>query len=87
MKLRPEKYGKYWSDVSVSADWNCTRTKPGLPTEVHHVLKLCDLNKPGQRKKPLWAKIMAARRRKTLVVCIKCHMKIHKFRPAKNRER
>ncbi|WP_118987949.1 HNH endonuclease [Photorhabdus sp. CRCIA-P01] len=57
------------------------------PFEVHHVRKLCDLNKPGQRKKPLWAKIMAARRRKTLVVCVKCHKEIHKFRPTKNREK
>ncbi len=45
--------------------------------EVHHIRKLADLNRPGQRDKPLWVKRMAARRRKTLVVCRKCHEEIH----------
>jgi group II intron reverse transcriptase/maturase len=45
--------------------------------EVHHVRKLADLNKPGQRDKPRWIQIMAARRRKTLVVCRPCHEAIH----------
>ncbi len=46
--------------------------------EVHHICKLADLNKPGRRKKPLWIERMAARRRKTLVVCPKCHDEIHR---------
>ena len=46
--------------------------------EVHHIRKLADLNKPGRRKKPLWIERMAARRRKTLVVCPKCHDEIHR---------
>src|SRR5262249_8453008 len=33
--------------------------------EVHHVRKLADLNRPGEKEKPLWVKRMAARRRKT----------------------
>ncbi len=45
--------------------------------EVHHVRKLADLEKPGRREKPIWVKQMAARRRKTLVVCRKCHEAIH----------
>ena len=45
--------------------------------EVHHIRKLADLQKPGRREKPAWVKQMAARRRKTLVVCRKCHEKIH----------
>jgi hypothetical protein len=45
--------------------------------EVHHIRKLADLEKPGRREKPLWVKLMAARRRKTLVVCRKCHEAIH----------
>ena len=45
--------------------------------EVHHIRKLADLEKPGRREKPVWVKQMAARRRKTLIVCRKCHEKIH----------
>ena len=45
--------------------------------EVHHIRKLADLEKPGRREKPVWVKQMAARRRKTLVVCRKCHEQIH----------
>jgi group II intron reverse transcriptase/maturase len=45
--------------------------------EVHHVRKLADLNRPGQKEKPPWVKQMAARRRKTLVVCRRCHDEIH----------
>ena len=45
--------------------------------EVHHSRKLADLEKPGRREKPIWVKQMAARRRKTLVVCHKCHEAIH----------
>jgi hypothetical protein len=44
--------------------------------EVHHIRKLADLNKPGRRPKPEWMKVMAARRRKTLVVCQPCHAAI-----------
>ena len=46
--------------------------------EVHHVRKLADLSRPGQGDKPLWVKRMAARRRKTLVVCQHCHHEIHR---------
>jgi len=40
--------------------------------EVHHIRKLADLH-GGSR----WEKVMAARRRKTLVVCRTCHDRIH----------
>jgi group II intron reverse transcriptase/maturase len=40
--------------------------------EVHHIRKLADLRGGSQ-----WEKIMAARRRKTLVVCRACHDSIH----------
>lgn len=40
--------------------------------EVHHIRKLADL-----KGKSPWEKVMAARRRKTLVVCQKCHQQIH----------
>ena len=47
------------------------------PVHMHHVRKLADLEKPGRGPKEEWQKIMAARKRKTLAVCEKCHIKIH----------
>jgi hypothetical protein len=49
--------------------------------EVHHVRHLRDLRRHGQRPKPRWVQVMAARRRKTLVVCRACHEDIHAGRP------
>ena len=46
--------------------------------EVHHIRKLADLKCYGQSDKPEWVEIMSARRRKTLVLCSKCHHDIHK---------
>ena len=48
-----------------------------VDVEVHHIRALRDLNVKGQREKPKWVQIMAARKRKTLVVCRMCHMNIH----------
>ena len=45
--------------------------------QVHHVRALRDLNVKGRREKPKWVQVMAARRRKTLVVCRPCHLKAH----------
>ena len=45
--------------------------------EVHHIRALRDLNVKGQREKPKWVQVMAARRRKTLVVCRPCHLNAH----------
>lgn len=45
--------------------------------EVHHIRKLADLNVEGRPEKPAWVKRMAARRRKTLVVCQDCHDALH----------
>jgi group II intron reverse transcriptase/maturase len=53
--------------------------------EVHHIRKLADLNKPGRKERPAWAKEMAARHRKTLVVCRDCHEAIHAGRPTRQR--
>jgi len=44
--------------------------------QIHHVRALADLTQPGQPQ-PRWAKVMAAIRRKTLVVCDGCHDLIH----------
>ncbi len=52
--------------------------------QVHHIRKLADLEKGG-RERPRWVKIMAARRRKTLVVCHLCHQAIHAGQPIRRR--
>jgi group II intron reverse transcriptase/maturase len=49
--------------------------------EVHHIRKLADLNRPGRRERPAWVRLMAMRRRKTLVICRRCHEDIHAGRP------
>jgi group II intron reverse transcriptase/maturase len=46
-------------------------------TEVHHIRKLADIDRPGRRPKTRWEKIMSARKRKTLAVCGDCHDAIH----------
>jgi len=53
--------------------------------EVHHIHKLADLNSPGRGEKPTWQQIMAARQRKTLVVCKNCHVAIHAGKPTRKR--
>jgi group II intron reverse transcriptase/maturase len=57
------------------------------PFQVHHVRKLADLDRPGQGAKPPWVKRMASRRRKTLVVCQRCHEEIHRERPQRRKKR
>ena len=54
--------------------------------EVHHIRKLADLHKRGRTEKPRWVQEMAARRRKTLVVCRDCHAAIHAGRPPRQRK-
>jgi len=45
--------------------------------QVHHIRALKDLQRKGQGERPKWVSIMAARRRKTLIVCQHCHHDIH----------
>jgi group II intron reverse transcriptase/maturase len=56
--------------------------------EVHHIRHLKDLRRRrrGQNPPPRWVEVMAARRRKTLVVCHECHRGIHTGDP-RRRER
>jgi group II intron reverse transcriptase/maturase len=51
--------------------------------EVHHVHKLANLKNRwgGRKEKPEWVKCMLALRRKTLMVCRRCHVDIHAGRP------
>jgi group II intron reverse transcriptase/maturase len=45
--------------------------------EVHHIRALKNLKMKGRKEKPQWIIAMAARHRKTLVVCKSCHNDIH----------
>lgn len=45
--------------------------------EAHHIRKLADLDVEGRTTKPKWVQRMAARRRKSLMVCQSCHHDIH----------
>jgi group II intron reverse transcriptase/maturase len=49
--------------------------------QVHQIRKLSDLEQLGQPQQPEWVRIMATRRRKTLIVCAACHATIHHGRP------
>lgn len=55
--------------------------------QVHHIHKLSDLKKrwQGRKEKPAWIQRMIALKRKTLVVCAKCHADIHAGRPTPKR--
>jgi group II intron reverse transcriptase/maturase len=53
----------------------------GKDVDVHHIRALKDLNTRGQKALPTHAFVMSARKRKTLVVCKKCHHAIHNGLP------
>ena len=55
----------------------CTQT---ATVDAHHVGKLADLARPG-KPQPVWDRLMAKRRRKTLIVCVDCHATIHDGQP------
>ncbi|WP_345664917.1 hypothetical protein [Streptomyces iranensis] len=55
--------------------------------EVHHIRRLKDLRSKGRAEVPAWVERMAARRRKTLVVCRICHEAIHAGRPTRQPSR
>jgi group II intron reverse transcriptase/maturase len=55
----------------------CELCESAGPLQVHHIRKLADIDRPGRRPKADWEKLMAARKRKTLVVCRDCHNAIH----------
>jgi len=58
----------------------CEWCEQHATVEVHQVRALADLTRPG-RPQPEWAHLMAAMRRKTLVVCASCHQAIHAGQP------
>jgi Type II intron maturase len=54
----------------------CELCEHGTTVTVHQVTALKQLGLPGPGQ-PAWAALMAAKRRKTLVVCASCHDYIH----------
>ena len=56
---------------------NCALCGDKGPVEMHHIRKLSDIDQPGRRPKAWWEKVMAARKRKSIPVCCKCHDDIH----------
>ncbi|MCA1600805.1 MAG: maturase [Acidobacteria bacterium] len=77
----PEVYSGRSEVVQRLLGEECELCESEETCEVHHIRKLADLNKPGQKEKPDWVKRMAARHRKTLVVCRRCHEAIHYGKP------
>ncbi|NEW72674.1 maturase [Streptomyces rapamycinicus] len=55
----------------------CEMCESRVGLQVHHIRKLADLKKPGRSEPSIWVRVMAQRRRKTLVVCATCHHDIH----------
>jgi group II intron reverse transcriptase/maturase len=58
----------------------CELCEHRAKVEIHQIPKLADLTRTGQPQ-PAWAQLMAARRRKTLIVCNPCHDTIHARQP------
>ncbi len=75
---QPERYRAERNELikRLLAD-TCEMCGSTVDIQVHHVRALRDLNVKGQREKPKWVQVMAARRRKTLVVCRPCHLNVH----------
>lgn len=63
----------------------CEATHLTDKIEVHPIRALKDLKTYDGREKPLWVKKMAARRRKTLVLCRTCHTHLHAGRPLRHK--
>jgi hypothetical protein len=76
---QPKNYGTELLERLLAQE--CELCSSEEEVEVHHVRALKDLRKKGGRERPEWMKRMAARRRKTLVVCRACHEAIHAGRP------
>ncbi len=75
---QPQRYRSDRNELikRLQAD-ECEMCGSTVDVEVHHIRALRDLNVKGQREKPKWVQLMAARKRITLVVCRTCHMDIH----------
>jgi AI2M/AI1M-like, HNH endonuclease len=86
LKLTPKRYDHvdnipqtltYSSGTELLQRWNaqeceiCGKTEGYF--EIHHIRKLKEIRDGKQR----WQKLMMARKRKTLVLCVECHHLLH----------
>lgn len=71
-KIVNSHYGFNELDKRISAKKCEICGAENIAFEIHHINKLKNL-----KGKELWEKVMISRKRKTLVVCKKCHYKIH----------
>ncbi|NWJ45697.1 MAG: maturase [Chloroflexi bacterium] len=60
---------------------NCGASGKAERIQVHHIRALKELERYPGREKPGWVKVMAARKRKTLVLCESCHQDVTYGRP------
>ena len=65
----------------------CELCQAHTDVETHHVRRLKDLHTGNRADQPDWARQMASRRRKTLIVCRDCHDGIHNGLPARQASR
>jgi len=63
----------------------CGTTGDAERSEVHHIRALKDLKTSDGREKPAWVKIMAARKRTTLLLCATCHQDVTYGRPMRRK--
>jgi hypothetical protein len=61
----------------------CALCGSTVRVEVHHLRKMVDLNRHRRKPVPTWFRLMATRKRKTLIACRACHEAIHAGRPTK----
>jgi group II intron reverse transcriptase/maturase len=80
---QPKKYGTELLERLLAQE--CELCQSEEEVEVHHVRALKDLQKKGRKARPEWIKRMAARHRKTLIVCRACHEAIHAGRPTREK--
>jgi hypothetical protein len=59
----------------------CGASGPTEKIQVHHIRALKDLTSKTGREKLGWMKVMAARRRKTIVLCQSCHYDVTYGKP------
>ena len=81
-------YHEHRTDVVARLQANqCEMCGSTEDCEVHHIRKLANLKKrwAGRTTKPPWVSKMIALRRKTLVVCDRCHHDIHEGRISQRR--
>jgi nitrate/TMAO reductase-like tetraheme cytochrome c subunit len=61
----------------------CELCQARAGAETHHIRRLKDLRTGNRADQPDWARQMASRRRKTLIVCHDCHNEIRNGSPAR----